>query len=225
MLKSFAFTIIAVLALTATVFIIAIPVVVYRDHTDLVLSNAELADRNKELERLSEKCVKCQERISSKGLPQVPPAVPETVHDVLAEVRITCLLVNPSKMPEDKPFVVPSEDSYLEGAIGKSYLQSRADSYKRAEEEGKATAIEDFRSPPNSDLIGRPVSALANYSLLHVVDTSVSGGIFSECTFVEVTLRINGADVFRRGEAVAIKMDPTGGLAFDMKLEGMNLPK
>lgn len=204
--------------------------VVYDDHQGLV---REIGEQRKENSGLIDERAKLKIQVedlqrgkvkgtAARGLQQIA-VPPETIHDALAEVRITCTLSNPSIMPLDKPLAIPGEDSYLEGAVGKSYLQSRAHSYKRAEEEGRAIAIENFKPPPKSDLIGRPVSALADYSALTIVDTSVSGGIFSECSFVEVTLRVNGRDVFRHGEPVSIKMDPKLGLKFAVKLEGMNL--
>jgi hypothetical protein len=182
----------------------------------------ELKRRDDYIELLKARsCPACSNRHSISQ----PAPSPETIHDVLAEVRITCTLKDSSRMPLDSAWKLPSEESYLEGAIGKAYLQSRTDNYKREEEEGKVIAIEHFKPPPNSNLIGMPVSEFANYSSFRVVDTAVSGGFFSECTFAEVTLRINGNDVFRFSKAIAIKLDETHGLSFTTTLGKMNLPK
>jgi hypothetical protein len=154
------------------------------------------------------------------------PTAPETIHDVLAEVRITCRLTNPSKMPDDMPWMMPGADeTYFEGASGKSYLQSRAASYKRTEEEGKVAAIENFKLPPNSDLIGRPISVLADYSVLRIAAMSVGVGEISECVAEEVALRVNGQEILRSANAISIKMDGVHGLSFGIELAGMNLPK
>jgi hypothetical protein len=165
----------------------------------------------------------CKGSVSPSQQP-VSPA-PETIHDLVAEVRLTCVLVNASTMPEDSPLAFGNGDSYLESAMGKAYLQSRAYSYKRTEEEGKVTAIENFKPVPNSDLIGRPVSALTDYSVLQIAAISVAGGHFSECVGAEVTLRVNGRDVLRSASQISVKMDAVHGLSFGVKLEGMNLPK
>jgi hypothetical protein len=186
-----------------------------------------LTDRDNEIAALQKQVedVKKTHRINPVAIQVSAPAMLDSIHDVVAEVRLTCVLTNPNKMPDDELLAMSDEDSYLEGGAGKSYLQSQTHTYKRAEEEGKAVSIEYFKVPPNSDLIGRPISSLANYSILHLINTGVSNGRFSECIFVEVTLRVNGSDVFRDAEAIRQKLDAIHGLSFDVKLTGMNLPK
>lgn len=150
-------------------------------------------------------------------------AIPETIHELLAEVRITGALMNPSLMPHDVHIIADSEESYLQGAVGRTYLQSQSASYRRVEAEGAAISIQHFIPLPNSDLIGRPISALANYSLLHIVDRSVSGRFF-ECSFIEVTLRVNGIDVLRWSDPLSKRITGPQELPFDIPLTGMKLP-
>jgi hypothetical protein len=167
----------------------------------------------------SRSCPKCSAPPISKSEAQHP----ETIQDIVATVRTTCVLRDPSRMPEDLPLMVPDQDSYLEGMIGKAYMYSRSATFKRTEQEGTAISIENFRSVPNSDLIGMEVSKMTDYSSFHVSLASVGGGQFSRCTFLEVTLRVNGRDVFRHGEPFNLKLDDVHGISFTIKLEGMNL--
>jgi hypothetical protein len=166
-----------------------------------------------------------------KGVGHVPiraPApivVPETIHDILVELRTTCTLRDSTKMPEDIVISVSDSPSYLEGAGGKSYLQSSGYNFKRTEEEGKVTAIQNFTPVQNSDLIGRPMSALTNYSSAVLADTSVSGGKFIECNYIEMTVRMNGLDVLRTTQAVTAHMDAMHGLLLTRSLVGMKLPQ
>jgi hypothetical protein len=77
-------------------------------------------------------------------------------------------------MPEDMIQSGSDMPSYLDGPAGKSYLQSSGFTFKRTEEEGKATAIQHFTPAANSDLIGRPLSAMADYSSAALADISVA---------------------------------------------------
>jgi len=187
-----------------------------------------LKKRDEYITRLESKsCLICAPSSSRKPqVPQISVSPPETIHDILAEVRITCVLTNPSKMPEDLSLMFPSDNAtYFEGASGKAYLQSRAASYKRTEEEGKATAIENFKLPPNSDLIGRPVSSLVDYSVLRISAISVGVKEFSQCVGAELALRVNGQEVLRTSSPMSAKMDGVHGMSFGVKLTDMKLPK
>jgi hypothetical protein len=55
--------------------------------------------------------------------------------------------------------------------------------------------------PNNSDLVGQPVSSLSRYNRMVINLWAVHGDAFTECGFLEVTLRVNGIDVFRHSEA------------------------
>jgi hypothetical protein len=119
----------------------------------------ELTEKDKYVKRLEAKS--CPARLARNSIrpqrPQVPVATSETIYDVLAEVRTTCVLKDSSKMPEDIIAHSPGGDSYLESSIGKAYLiSSQFIKYQRSEQTGKAIAIEHFLPPENSDLIGRP---------------------------------------------------------------------
>jgi hypothetical protein len=230
-------TIIGTVVLWSVLFGAFVVKTVYDDHQNLtgrlrsvVNEKNDLRDglnqRDEYIQRL--KAISCPTCPVDRRLGPQPSRVivaPETIHEVLAEVRITGVLVNPSKIPDDYEFMAHSDDSYLQGAAGKAFLHSRAASYKRAEEGEKVITIQKFVLPPNSDLIGRPVSSLANYSLIHIEDSPTSGGVFSELTFVEVTLRVNGSDVFRHTEALSFKMDSEHGLALTIPLKDMKLPQ
>jgi hypothetical protein len=158
---------------------------------------------------------------------QILKSSPAVVGSLFVEVRVTCSLRNPSNLPPDLAFAVLSNESgsYLESPQGKAHLRpiTRV-SYKRTEEEGKAIATLGYDLPPNSDLIGVPLSTMSRYTSVFVDLWGVSGNDFSSCNHLDLTLRLNGTDVYRRAQAFQHQMETGHTMAFRSGLSGMAIP-
>lgn len=230
-IKPFLFTILGSFALLGVVFAVAVPCAIYKDHQSLLRANrnlrsqisklvdpksrddkiATLENRISELEKSSPK-QKSQTTNTTAQVPAAPTVPPVEIMGLVVQVRSVCALVDPKIMPEDMAMRVQSVPSYFEGAIGKSYLLSSSASFKRTENEGNAFVLESYTPTPNSDLIGKPISFLLNYTNLHVEATAAANGSFKTCDFVEVSIDVNGREIYRHSETV--NENVSGGHAF-----------
>lgn len=180
---------------------------------------AQVVQQESQIRQLqSRSCPTCPSR-PSQGTP-VQQA--ETIHEFVAEARVTCQLRDSKRLPVDLAWKLPSEDSYLQGPT-KTYVRSRAERFKRTEEEGEATAIEEFKPSDNSDLIGMPVTSLSNFTMFHLAMTSVNKKSFTTCTYAELTFRANGRDVFRMSSPMSVQLSEGGEIVADIALHDWKL--
>jgi hypothetical protein len=93
------------------------------------------------------------------------------------------------------------------------------------EEEGKAFTVLRYDLPNNSDLVGQPVSSLSRYNRMVVNLWALHADAFTECGFVEVTLKVNVIDVFRHSEAVRLVLVPDKTKWVGFSLKEMKLPQ
>jgi hypothetical protein len=222
----------------AVTFIVCTVTTLYDDHQRVVGRLREVVNEKDNLKRGLEgrdeyikrlearSCPLCPASGTNRRIVQAAPTVAATIQSVTAQIRLTCVLKDPTKLPENTLLSVGSGVSYLEGLRGKAYLQSTGKyTYQRTEEEGRATAVEDYTAAPNSELIGQPVSTMAGYSTMVLSDAAVSEGRFTECVYAETTLRVNGVDVFRASLSVAKTLDDNRGFLATIRLVGMKLPQ
>src|ERR1700693_511769 len=113
---------------------------VYNDHEGLVETTQTLQTANAgligEVTDLKNQVDELKNHKSSQ--PPRRPA-PATIHNVDLEFRLVCTLRDPTRLPSDLTFAILEDPhgTYLEGAIGKSYLSPiTIVTYKRTEDEG-----------------------------------------------------------------------------------------
>lgn len=144
---------------------------------------------------------------------------PSTIKQIVAVVDTTCILADPSRVPEDVVMSQGSENSYIGGPSSNEIMTDGAYTFTKSTEDGSVVATQKFSLEPTSSLIGSPTSSLyRGYNLLHIVDYSVAGGYFKKCTNVAVTLKVNGNDVMHIDKPVAAEMDNIHGLSFSIGL-------
>jgi hypothetical protein len=144
---------------------------------------------------------------------------PPSVKQMIVEVKTTCTLNDPNKVPENIVMSTASEKSYIgNGNVESENLLGGAYTFASAGRE-TMVATQKFSLEPTSSLIGKPTGALfQDYSLLHIVNTAVSGGYFRECTFLSVDMQVNGVNVMHFEKPVSAHMDEIHGLVFDVGL-------
>jgi hypothetical protein len=195
--------------------------------------DGQLASKDREISQLRRELEAKPKIIHDKPrggavLHEVPSAPAPVISNMMVEVIGTCYLQNPMKVPEDLVLVLGDfeKTSYLSGISGKSYLHSISSvSYKKAEEEGKAYVIQKYDLPPSSDLIGEPVSKILEYNQMQLHLWGADGKDFDHCVLAEITMRINGVDVYRR--ATALKGDhiePHSSLGIIIPLVNLKVP-
>jgi hypothetical protein len=144
---------------------------------------------------------------------------PPSIKQLVVEVKTTCTLKDAKKVPQEIVMSVPSENSYIGGGTGKEILIDGAYSFEPAALNGMLIANQKFSLEPTSSLIGSPTELLfRNYSLLHIVNTAVSGGYFTECTFLSIDMKVNGTGVLRTEAPVLLQLDGLNGVSFDIRL-------
>jgi hypothetical protein len=122
------------------------------------------------------------------------------------EVRATCTLRDPSQIPQVTDGLLTNDKtSYLEGPRGRFYLESNPHvPFRRAEEEGQVYAIQTFALAEDSNLIGSPISRVAEFTKVHIDEWSISGNQFKFCTHVEVVMLMNGRQVYSRVDSINV---------------------
>jgi hypothetical protein len=148
----------------------------------------------------------------------------------MASVRMICSLRDSSKVPEDLLLSVGTPNaSYLEGDLGKSYMESTGIiHYQRTEEDGKASVFQKYSLPSNSDLIGQRFSHLTDYKTLTLNIYGAEGRYFSSCQFYEVTFRVNGQDIYRTSGTLPggkATIDEHGAPTIVLYFRNLDLPK
>jgi hypothetical protein len=195
------------------------------DPPHVAFSTADPGAKDAEIAKLREQVNAA--RGSSSHVPAPAPKTENTIKSILVEVRAKCLLRDPNKMPEDVFWGVISQPlaSYLEGPSGRAHLQAMSSAtYQRSEEEGKVYALERFELPPNSDLLGKPVSSLRSYTTMYLASPTIHGDLFTSCGFAETTLRVNGEDALRVASPVDWGLEKGKALGFLMHLGALRLP-
>jgi hypothetical protein len=159
-----------------------------------------------------------------------PPKPEPVIYNLLVEARIICSLRDPHKLPNDIRITIfnePSPSSYFAGASGKAYLRPLTEvRYRSLEEEGKASTVLRYDLPSNSDLIGEPISSLSRYVKFRINLWAIHYEDFQECGFLEVTVRVNGRDIFRRSFTQRLVLDvPDKTKWVEIPLNEMKLPQ
>lgn len=139
----------------------------------------------------------------SRALGPQPPArvAASRISDLLVEARLTCTLNSGAQLPPGEVEFLPiggGSDAKLQGAAGEQALRFGSPVRFR-EHAGSLTVINRFALPPGSDLHGRPVGALAAFAQLQVpIITVVYGNACARMRLLEITVRINGEDLWYR---------------------------
>jgi hypothetical protein len=160
----------------------------------------ELKSRDDYIMRLeARKCPDCARSKTTR-----PVSVP-TISALTLQARAVCTLRNPSSMPRGQDtlptvnWLSNDKTSYIEGPRGKFYFQSNPSvPYRRAEEEGQVYATQTFTLPPESNLIGQPISWLTEFASLHVELWSITGNNFATCTHAEFAMMMNGVQIYSK---------------------------
>lgn len=151
----------------------------------------------------------------------------QKIESGLVEIGMTCSLRDVTKIPADKSFILPrvANEDYLSGKNGNTYLQPEPSViYKRAEDESNVFFTMRYTLPSTSDLIGAPISRILNYDSLRVDAWGAEGDYFSSCRGTEITLRINGNDIYRHSESFVHNMEVGKTINMTAKIEKVNLP-
>jgi hypothetical protein len=164
----------------------------------------------------------------SKSSSQPSKPAPITIQSLLVEARAICSLRDALKLPNSigGAFFTETTNSFIEGPTGKAYLRPITDvRFQRLEEEGKASTVLRYDIPSNSDLIGKPVSSLGGYKRMQILLWALDYDKFTECGFLELTLRVNGSDVLRRSINERFSLAPGQSKWIRIPLDGMRLPQ
>ncbi len=201
----------------------------YNDHQTLVGINQTLQTENAgltgEVTNLKHQIEELKNNKSSQPPPRPAPA---TIHNVDLEFRLVCSLRDPTRLPPDLTFAILEDPhgTYLEGAIGKSYLSPITKvAYKRTEDEGKASMTFRYELPANSDLIGQPFSRLSSYDKLAINAWGTNGDDFTGCNYYEVTFRVNGEDVYKTTASITKILEPKKSITADFRFRHLKLPQ
>jgi hypothetical protein len=195
----------------------------YGDHQTL----AAIANTPKPVCPMCPTCPSCP---TKEGHTKPPPVAPERIHDASADIRLVCTLRNLSRMPQDVLFgggLGTKNNSYLQGNIGKAYLEQIPKThYQRVEEEGKVSVSESYSLPSNSDLLNQRITELANYDKIVLNVAGADGDDFSACVFYEVEFRVNGRDIYRVNGAIPDGSMSSGhSFTIILKFTKLDLPK
>ena len=147
-----------------------------------------------------------------------PPSIKQLILDVTA----TCTLADPQRVPRNMDQIFPMEGSfsYLGSRNGEHEILANGPATFSPTPTGAITSLQKFMLQPTSSLLGKPVAILPrDFSLLHIVDTAVSGGYFKECNFITLDLMLNGTNILHDGRAVSIPLEGPSGFAFDVPIK------
>jgi len=222
-------------------FVLAAGKIIYEDYNELTSLrniNQQLRASNgqliKERDQLQEK-LKEQPKVvyRESKIPTQPsrPVEPTKINNLLVEARVICSLRDPVKLPNNIAMSIFDEmsslTSFFEGPMGKAYLRPITSvSFQRMEERSKAFTVLRYELPNNSDLIGEPVSSLSRYVTMVINLWAIHYDDFTECGFLEMTLRVNGIDVLRRSLTIRLVLDvPDKTKWVGIPLKEMKLPQ
>ena len=121
------------------------------------------------------------------------------IQSITIEVRLTCNLKDGAELPPAEVPFVPVGDShaYFKGPAGTARLEFKSPVNFRRQETNKIVVINDFALESGSVLQHKPLEVLKNYSILSVpVVTVVFGRSFEKITLLEVSLIVNGEDIW-----------------------------
>jgi hypothetical protein len=163
----------------------------------------------------------------SKSSPQASKPTPTKISNLLVELRAVCTLRDPLKLPNSiGGAFFEKMTSFLEGPTRKVYLRPVTDvRFQRMEQESKASTVLRYDLPSNSDLIGEPVSSLSGYKRMVITLWAIDYNAFTECTFLETTLRVNGIDVLREPATIRLVLVPDKNKWVGIPLNAMKLPQ
>jgi hypothetical protein len=201
-------------AVWLVLFIWAAGKIIYEDHQELTnsremnqqlrTSNGQLIKERDQLQKDKDQLqakLKEQPKVVYKDQPSKGPVArtPPTINSLFVEAMAVCSLRDPLKLPltigSQFP---PGMGAFFEGPTGKAYLRNLYPvMFQRMEERDKAFTVLQFDLTNNSDLTGKPVSTLSRYDRLQINLWAIDYNAFTQCGFVELTLRMNGTDILR----------------------------
>ena len=122
-----------------------------------------------------------------------------SIYSITVEVRLTCDLKEGAELPPSEVNFIPIGDShaYFQGTPGKIRLNFKSPVYFRKQGGNKIIVTNNFSLDSGSYLQNRPFESLKNYDYLSVpVVTVVYGKSLAKFTLLEISLTINGKDVW-----------------------------
>ncbi len=127
-------------------------------------------------------------------------SAPPTINSLFVEARAVCSFRDPINIPGSIARMGAIDlNSFFDGPSGKAYLHALDQAtFQRTEEEGKASTVLRYDLPSNSSLTGQPISSLSNYNYMRISLWALNYERVTRCPFVELTLRLNGKDIFRK---------------------------
>jgi hypothetical protein len=154
-----------------------------------------------------------------------PSSHPEVIGSFAIELRLSCSLRDPSRLPVDLVIHVPSDSTFLESQVGRVFLEvSNGVHYQRLDEEGMAYAVQFYQLPSNSSLLGQPLRTLLEYDRLRFSMDGVDGKNFKKCIGFELIVKVNGRETLREAEKLSVALPSQGGsIVATIRLVGMNL--
>jgi hypothetical protein len=146
-----------------------------------------------------------------------------TIRNLLIELRVTCSLRDPARLPVDLiGYLQRPQVNYLENSMGKIFLESLDGiHYERTDEEGTAYAVQKFHLPEGSFLMGKPTSALSEYGHLTLAVSAISGKDFTRCRASELIIKLNGIEVERK--SVDFNHELEDGKELTVEMGGLNI--
>jgi len=158
--------------------------------------------------------------------PKPPHEKQELISSITVDLRLSCALRDPSKLPVDLVLHVPGDPTFFAGPIGRVFLEaSDGVRYRRLDEEGMAYVTQFYQLPTNSFLMGQPTRTLLEYDKLTFSMDGADGKDFGECRGFEMILRLNGKETFRHAEPISFMLPATGGtFGATIRLVGIKIP-